>query len=226
MLKSVFAAALLAASASSVQAGVLFSDDFDALPAALTVTSMPGWTVGGNVDVVATGTYGISCNGNCVDLDGTTGPGTLTSNSIAFAAGDVLTISFDLSGSQRSRANDVFQFTANFAAPTDFTDAACLSGFVSCGSGDFYGQTTLGLYQIDLAGGSPWTTYALSFTPTQSGSLQLYFGTTSADNIGPLIDNVLVTQSGAVPEPATWAMFIAGFGLIGAGLRRRRAAIA
>lgn len=29
------------------------------------------------------------------------------------------------------------------------------------------------------------------------------------------------TSSSAVPEPATWAMFILGFGLIGAGLRHR-----
>ena len=29
-----------------------------------------------------------------------------------------------------------------------------------------------------------------------------------------------------VPEPATWAMFIAGFGLVGAAVRRRRAAAA
>ncbi|WP_235890256.1 PEPxxWA-CTERM sorting domain-containing protein [Sandaracinobacter neustonicus] len=33
------------------------------------------------------------------------------------------------------------------------------------------------------------------------------------------------TQSGAVPEPATWAMLIAGFGLVGAAARRRRSAV-
>ena len=33
-------------------------------------------------------------------------------------------------------------------------------------------------------------------------------------------------KSGGVPEPATWAMMIAGFGLVGATLRRRRAAFA
>lgn len=31
-------------------------------------------------------------------------------------------------------------------------------------------------------------------------------------------------QAGAVPEPATWAMLIAGFGLVGAAARRRKAA--
>ncbi|MCG2841556.1 PEPxxWA-CTERM sorting domain-containing protein [Sandaracinobacter sp. RS1-74] len=32
-----------------------------------------------------------------------------------------------------------------------------------------------------------------------------------------------ITANGAVPEPATWAMLITGFGLIGAAARRRRA---
>lgn len=35
-----------------------------------------------------------------------------------------------------------------------------------------------------------------------------------------------IGTSGAVPEPASWAMLIAGFGLTGAAMRRRRAAIA
>ena len=33
----------------------------------------------------------------------------------------------------------------------------------------------------------------------------------------------LVTPAAAVPEPGTWAMLIAGFGLVGATIRRRRA---
>ena len=47
--------------------------------------------------------------------------------------------------------------------------------------------------------------------------------TLSADNIGPVLDNVLVSQAGGVPEPATWALLIAGFGMVGATMRRRRA---
>ena len=34
-----------------------------------------------------------------------------------------------------------------------------------------------------------------------------------------------IDSGSAVPEPATWAMMIAGFGLAGAGLRRRRASL-
>ena len=42
------------------------------------------------------------------------------------------------------------------------------------------------------------------------------------------IGNFSITQStaGAVPEPATWAMMIAGFGMIGAGMRTRRRKVA
>jgi hypothetical protein len=41
------------------------------------------------------------------------------------------------------------------------------------------------------------------------------------------IDNVFIgTLAGAVPEPASWAMLIAGFGLTGAAMRRRRVAVA
>ena len=39
-------------------------------------------------------------------------------------------------------------------------------------------------------------------------------------------NSVVLTNGGAVPEPATWAMMIAGFGLAGSALRRRRAVAA
>ena len=37
---------------------------------------------------------------------------------------------------------------------------------------------------------------------------------------------VFTNVGGSVPEPASWAMLIAGFGLVGAAARRRRAAVA
>ena len=38
--------------------------------------------------------------------------------------------------------------------------------------------------------------------------------------------NSTFTLSGAVPEPASWALMIVGFGLVGVSMRRRKAAIA
>jgi hypothetical protein len=39
-------------------------------------------------------------------------------------------------------------------------------------------------------------------------------------------NEVFISQGNFVPEPATWAMLIAGFGLVGAAQRRRRAEVA
>ncbi|MFN9846857.1 MAG: PEPxxWA-CTERM sorting domain-containing protein, partial [Alphaproteobacteria bacterium] len=46
-------------------------------------------------------------------------------------------------------------------------------------------------------------------------------GTTMNGRFGPNFQYTV--QSGAVPEPAAWALMIGGFGLAGAALRRRRA---
>nr|WP_313668865.1 PEPxxWA-CTERM sorting domain-containing protein [Sandarakinorhabdus sp.] len=46
-------------------------------------------------------------------------------------------------------------------------------------------------------------------------------------SFGADYEKVIYTNSGgAVPEPASWAMLIAGFGLVGAVARRRRVATA
>jgi len=51
-------------------------------------------------------------------------------------------------------------------------------------------------------------------------ALRVYDGVLSAAEIAEL--NQIPFVSGAVPEPATWAMMIAGFGIVGGTIRRRR----
>ncbi len=65
---------------------------------------------------------------------------------------------------------------------------------------DIAAMTTNGVYETILFGAD------------QAGRLTV---TGARDPSGPV-----------VPEPATWAMLIAGFGLVGATMRRRRAAVA
>lgn len=48
----------------------------------------------------------------------------------------------------------------------------------------------------------------------------------SLDGTPVAIDNVIGVGMGYVPEPASWALLIAGFGLVGARLRRQPAALA
>lgn len=50
-----------------------------------------------------------------------------------------------------------------------------------------------------------------------------FFGSTSSDGLGPLLDNVRISIDPApIPEPASWGLMIAGFGLAGVALRHRR----
>ena len=50
--------------------------------------------------------------------------------------------------------------------------------------------------------------------------------TVKAENPGGTSDAVLFLAPASVPEPATWAMMIAGFGLAGAAYRRRSTKVA
>lgn len=216
-------AAALLASAATANATVLFSDSFDVAVDTLTVTSRAGWTITGNVDLVAqVNGFGIgACVSGCLDLDGTTGPGEILSDPIAFAAGNQVLVSFDLSGNQRGGSDDDFAFELTFGAPLTY-DNNILTGFLFGNTG-IYTNASSGTYTETLGSARPYVTYTYGFIPTVAGTLRLRLGTTSADNVGPIVDNVLVTQ---VPEPATWAMLITGFGMVGFAARRRRAAAA
>lgn len=65
------------------------------------------------------------------------------------------------------------------------------------------------------------TAYALSFTPAASGIYSFSFENLGGDNVGLLLDNVSVA---AVPEPETYAMLLAGLGMLGFILRRKATA--
>jgi hypothetical protein len=68
---------------------------------------------------------------------------------------------------------------------------------------------------------------SLSYNFTSSNGIRIQWG---PDNYDVGIDNIEFAVSpftpGAVPEPATWAMMIAGFGMAGAMMRRRAKAVA
>ena len=73
--------------------------------------------------------------------------------------------------------------------------------------------------------GGTWITRTLDAAAT-SNSIGVRIQALRSTQAGPGLDNVILTADaitvpGAVPEPATWAMMIGGFGLIGASMRRR-----
>ena len=61
---------------------------------------------------------------------------------------------------------------------------------------------------------------AQRFTVTGAGTTLRFSAGGTSDSLGGYIDNITLA---AVPEPATWALFIIGFGAIGQTLRRRNA---
>ena len=72
-------------------------------------------------------------------------------------------------------------------------------------------------------GTNPGSLLSYGFTATSTSHL-LSFGQASVTEASPIIDNIVIaTAGGVVPEPATWAMLLAGFGMVGFAARRRRA---
>ena len=232
---ALFAAGLTVSflSASSAMAGVVFTDNFDGEnggASALNYTGFTKWTVktGQRVDLVHNGDYATSGSGSYVDLDGSPGPGQIfTKQVFSWDAGDRITIDFQLSGSQRALALDNFYgglFDLNPAGNTRTNTVVSMAG-VPFFPADQSGQSMFGTFS--LPGNTPWTAGEIAFNVTNAGSGVFFFGSISADSVGPLLDDVSISIGGAgAPEPASWALMIGGFGLTGAALRRRRMATA
>ena len=73
---------------------------------------------------------------------------------------------------------------------------------------------------ITLNANAPLTQYTFSFNT--SGGALVFTELGPSNQQGNILDNVAL----AIPEPATWAMMILGFGAAGAMLRRRGLALA
>jgi len=88
--------------------------------------------------------------------------------------------------------------------------------------------TNLGSYNFaDLS--SPMASSALDFHGfvATGGEYFTGFSLASAQGAGsaPSTTDFELGHAGAVPEPASWAMMVGGFGLAGAAMRRRRTAL-
>lgn len=196
-----FAAVAALALASAAQAAPVYADNFNANPVGLNAVPA-GWTVtGGTVDLIGSGSNGtladfLPGNGVYVDLDGSTNQaGLLTSPLLSLLGGVTYTATFDLAGSQRGSSE---------------------TGTVT------FGSTSLG---FNIASSVGFVGFSLSFTPGVSGNYTLSFQNDGRDNVGALLDNVVVTEvAAAVPEPETYALLGAGLLAMGVVSRRRKTA--
>ena len=215
--------------AGGASAATVFYDDFDGEGGSATRLNYDAFAnfdvSGGKVDLISLGNlHRLAGDGSYVDLDGTkSGGGILTTKqSFDFAAGDLITLSFEVSGNQRSAAKG--------------SDDELLAGFTFGGAtlirnytlGGNFGFSNLGDSSAShtsnsalTAWNAPFGIYTVSFLAGSAGSLKAFVGTSSNDNVGPLLDKMKLTITSGVPEPATWAMMIVGFGLVGSAVRRR-----
>jgi hypothetical protein len=223
-MKGLIGALLIAGSvAVPAHAEILFSNNFDAENSgspSSTFSAFSGlYVASGPVHLVAQGANGLPCandTGLCVNLKGTASSyGTLRSSStFSFQAGDTVALSWDLRGMRTTN------FVGNFLYGFDFTGPATITtknGTVS----------TSQLAGFDsLEGSSAFQTKTLSFSALSAGSFSFFLGGKFGNEEGMLLDNVVVQRTPAlsppaVPEPATWAMMLSGFGLLGFAARRR-----
>ncbi len=179
-------------------------------------TAIPGWTIvngsnsttGGGKEIawLGDGAYGFNTpfGTDYLDLTGYSGStgDSGVSQTIATVVGGAYTLSFYLGGMQ-----GYGPISANVYAGSQF---ATISDPITNGI---------------AAGSTLWTQQTFSFVATSINTTVSIIGNNSGqDFIG--LDNVSISgevvSPGAVPEPASWAMMIMGFGMISVGLRHRQ----
>ena len=142
--------------------------------------------------------------GNFIALDGDSDyDGSVSQTINGLTPGKVYSLKFNWAATQLiNRTGDTTeQLKVTFGSDTAFT------GVVANPSEGFTG----------------WFGETFNFTATSSSQVLTFLSVGTPNGLPPvaLLDSVSLT--GGVPEAATWAMLIAGFGLVGATARRRRA---
>ena len=221
-----FLLATVALIAVPASATTLFSETFDSITSnTLDITgSVASMDVFGEVDaVVPINGFGITAPSTVIDLDGSPGPGGVAKGGFSLVAGKSYTLNFVAGGAQRGSVSDDLFVRLLSSADGDLTTNSSTGLFAFVGGGLNLASAFSAIIP-GLPGSTPFTASSISFLANNNTSFGFQIGTFSGDNVGPLLDNVSL-RVGGVPEPSSWAMLIAGFGLVGAVARRRKVAL-
>lgn len=137
------------------------------------------------------------------------------------------THSLDLSASNEGSITQTIATVLGQSYAVDFDLAGNPDGTIKHLEVSATGNPTLG-YMFDTAGHDTtsmgWTTERYAFTATGAFT-DLTFTSLDDSVAGPALDNVRLeggSATPAVPEPASWAMMVIGFGAVGGVLRRQQ----
>jgi choice-of-anchor C domain-containing protein len=166
--------------------------------------AITGWTIGGfGVDYI--GGYWQAADGvRSVDLS-SLNAGSIA-QSIETVVGQDYTIGFDLSGNPDAG-------TGNKISVSTISGSLPIVLVYNVGPSNSHANMN-------------WQHFTYTFTAFSTLS-SVTFASAEYNPYGPAIDNVSIEESGggigsSVPEPASWALLIAGFGMVGVSARRRR----
>ena len=200
------AAWIIIGTAAPAHAGVVAVEDFEG--------SVTGWT---NLSVADPGPNG----GGFTKFLGRNGRGETSSKTFALSGTQTaVNIAFDF---YRIDSWDDERFTATATDGVNSVSVGQTGRFDDGGPTNIFDpRWSDRVYPLSFS----FNTAATSFTLTFSSNLDQ-----TRDDEAWGVDNLSITDnapltSGAVPEPATWAMMIIGFGAAGSIIRRRRAVIA
>lgn len=148
-----------------------------------------------------------------LDIGGFAMEGSAISQEFTATAGDLLTVSFDWAFLTADQSNADYGFIAindTVVSVVNINSTPKVSSFNGT-FGDFNNVSW------------NWTNASYSYTAAANGAVRLVIGVIDIDDFSGTsefrVDNISVS---AVPEPEAIAMLLAGLGVVGAAVRRRR----
>ena len=134
--------------------------------------------------------------------------------------------------------NETFSGSFSYLSPSFITSSRAIpiAALTSCAAVGSLGPATCRDQAFFVHPVDPWIHFQLQSSTGPVG-IAYYFGASNFRTVGTHDSQKFGSQQfaqltvtnlggGVVPEPATWALMIGGFGLAGVALRRRRAAVA